>query len=111
MKEFILTYYKELIALGCFLIELLFTVVILIKKSKKDTGVVGAILSNLPAVINLVEKKFGSGTGTTKKVQALDTALELYRSMTGVCLTYDSQIAHILSDAIEDILSTPQKKG
>lgn len=81
------------------------------KKVKVVDDIVLDIISKLPVLISKAENRYPSGNGQLKKVQVLDAALMIYKNLTGVALTYDSEIAIQIDKAIENILNTPQKKG
>lgn len=109
MKEFFLNYYKEIIVLFCFVLELVLSVVAIIKKVKKQGSLYTDILVKLPDIISKVEKIIGSGNGSQKLQVVLKVVNDLVVSETGKEMT--SSDRKFVSEAIEEILTTPQKKG
>ena len=104
--DFLRTYYKEIVEISVLIISV---VICLIKKRpgvnemdsiKKD------VLERLPMFIALVESP---GNGAQKKQQVLDLLSCYVRKIYHVDLTDDLFL--FFGDRIEDILSTPKKKG
>lgn len=112
MKEFFVQNWKLLVLCFCALLELISVVNLLILQRKK-TGddSVQFVISKLPSFISSVEKVVGAGQGSIKKSAVLEVAIDLYKKLTGIKITEDSKIALRFGEAIEEILSTPQKKG
>ena len=109
MKEFFMNYYKEIIVLFCFLLELVVSSVAIIKKSKKGSTLYADILSALPVIISEVENKIGSGHGYEKRNLVMSIVEKMILKETGHEITRSENL--MFRDAIERILSTPQKKG
>ena len=106
MKEFILSNWKELciivLTLACFLVGLF-------KSKGKTDPACEKVIAYLPHFIRDAE---ASTTGAeAKKNYVLTHCINLYKILTGVTISLDSYIAKEFSNAIEDILDTPQKKG
>ena len=108
MKEFIFTYFRELIACLCFLLELVFLLIGIFKKRKKETPILLDLLELVPKYIAAAEKIIGSGKGEKKRDFVLDELSKVFYSYTGK--TIDEATFKFISKAIEEILSTPQKK-
>ena len=109
MKDFIIENYQFVATLILMVVSLLF--VIFRKKVKVQDDIVSNIICMLPSIICKVERTITlEKCGSIKKAKVLDTALSVYKQITGVSLTYDSEIAIRIDKAIEDILCTPQKK-
>lgn len=109
MKDFILTWYKELIALFFLVLEFIFSIVLLIKKNKKVSPLLLDLIQLLPKYILAAEKLIGSGNGETKRDYVLQLVSDEYYRLTGQKI--DNSTFCIVSKAIEHILSAPQKKG
>ena len=109
MKDFFITYYKEIIVLFCFLLELVFSAIAIIKKSKKGFTLYADILSALPVIISEVEEKIGAGHGYEKLNLVMSIVEKMILKETGHEITKSENI--MFRDAIERILNTPQKKG
>ena len=109
MKDFILTYYKELIVLLCFLVEIFISFVSLVKKSKKQSPLLLDLIQSLPKFILTAEKVIGAGNGEKKRDYVLQLVSNDYYRLTGQKI--DNSTFCIVSRAIEHILSAPQKKG
>lgn len=108
--EFIIQNYQFFLTI--FVLLLTFFVSIFRKKIKVSDDTLGRVITTLPMLICEVEKSMkAEKCGTSKKARVMDLALDVYKHLTGVELTYDSFIANQISNAIEDILATPQKKG
>lgn len=110
MKEFFVQNWKLLIICGCAFIELVLMIISICKKSKSNEPLT-MVLAKLPKIVAFVEKSIGAGRGDIKKESAVQIALDLYESYTGLKITEGSRLASIISEAIEEILLTPQKKG
>lgn len=112
MKEFFVQNWKLFVLCFCALLELISVVNLCIlyrKKSGDDS--VQFVITRLPSIISSVEKLVGAGEGLTKKSYVLELAIDLYKKLTGIKITNDSKIALRFDEAIEEILTTPQKKG
>lgn len=97
-----------ILVLACVLDVVLFLVGVFKKKADPSLN---SVLSQLPYFILAAEKNFGSGHGEEKKGAVMSCALALYQSLTGVEIKDGSMIHKAISDAIEEILITPRKKG
>lgn len=106
--EFFRTYWREILYVICTLLAVICS---FHKKGKTFGDAVAEVYRKLPSLILLAEKDVGAKQGSVKKHLVLTLALQLYKKLTGVELTESSEIAKIFSNAIEDILDTPQKKG
>lgn len=111
MIDFILSNYKIIIFCFVCFVELVLLVISVIKKNKVADPAISNVICNLPTMVNLAEEKFGVGHGAEKLQFVLGFAISLYKRLTGITITLDSKIASRFEDAIEDILSTPKKKG
>lgn len=108
--EFIFENYQFFLTIFVILVSLF--VNLFRKKVQVSDDTLGRVITILPFLICEVEKSMtAEKCGTSKKARVMDLALDVYKNLTGVDLTYDSFIATKISDAIEDILATPQKKG
>lgn len=107
--HFIKENYEVIILVGACLLDLVLFLVGVLKKKK--TTPLGQVVQVLPIMIRKAEEKLGSGNGALKKQFVMDAALNFYQRLTGVALTDDSCLADEISHAIEEILSTPTKKG
>lgn len=108
MKEFLLTNFKEIIILACFLVEMIVLSVAIVKKSKKGSSLYSDILSSLPEIVSRVEKTIGAGHGAEKLRLVLDIVSNLVLKETGEKMTQaDSKF---FTSMVEKILDTPEKK-
>lgn len=109
--SFISQYWEYIIAGVCYLVLLIIS--ILKKKVKVVDNQLTAILVRLPSIISEAEKEFpSSGSGSTKFQFVLQVALKMICAESD--LTIDEaakKYSSKLTSAIEDILSTPTKKG
>lgn len=109
MKEFFLQNYKYIIVGLCWLLNF---IILLLKKNKlvvKDT-IFENLLLMLPTLIKQAEES--GGTGSDKKALVLSYALNWLVSFTSKTFEeIKSLYADRVSRAVEEILSTPQKKG
>lgn len=105
MKEFfnfLQEYWKLIVIIS---LDLLLFFVGLIKKNVKlINSPLTITLEKLPGWIKIAENMFGS-QGKVKKDYVMDLALNYYKSIGGL-----SNITSSIDLAIEEILSTPQKK-
>ena len=106
--EFLQKYWREILYVVCTLVAVICS---FRKKGKTFGDAVAEVYRKLPALILVAEKDVGPKQGSVKKHLVLSLALQLYKKLTGVELSEGSEIAKIFSNAIEDILDTPQKKG
>lgn len=109
MKDFIANYWKELIALVCFLLEITISIILLVKRNKKESPVISEIVLKLPSIISHAEKVFPSGNGASKLELVLSVIDKLFKKETGNPMTKSE--SKFFVEKIEEILSTPQKKG
>lgn len=74
------------------------------------TTITNKVFATIPTLINTVEH---DGDGKAKKAQVIDACIVLYEKLLKRSLTSDelASVTSDLSDEIELILSTPQKKG
>ena len=107
MKEFLFAYYKEIIVVAVFILEFVSSLILLIKKSKKEPSTTSIFLAALPDLINKAEIVFGSGNGDKKKQYVIDA---ITRIMAGYGLDEDKILMKKINSQIECILSTPTKK-
>ena len=103
MIEFLQNYWQLLVALACFVVELL---VIILKRNKVVDSAYSLTLEWLPSVIASAEKLFGAKSGDKKLAWCIDIAKAYYLSVGGT-----RDISELLRVAIENILDTPEKKG
>lgn len=109
MWSFIVDHYR-LILIGLWiLIEVIFGVCVLLRKSKSNEPL-HAVISQLPKFIIYAENKFGAGNGDVKKAFVLSHALSLFKDFTGIELKSDCSLVKVISEKIEEILKTPSKK-
>lgn len=105
--EFILENWKVIV----FLLLLLCDVVVaIISGNKGKANILFSLVLKLPEFINAAEKEFKDGSLKYTKVFSL--AVDYLASLTGlsqskVCAKYSM----LIDTAIENILSTPEKKG
>lgn len=108
MKDFLIENYKLIILAGSCLIELVLFAIAMFKK--KRLPVLAAVLEVLPT---LIVKGEGSGLkGQEKKEFVLNLAVSYMASLIGCDekeINKDGR--EFLSEKIEEILETPQKKG
>lgn len=103
-SDFILQNWKECIAIILAIATLLVT--IFRKKVKVVDDIPSFILEHLPLFINSAEKLFSSGTD--KKTFVLESIDQLLRVHFNVGI---EDYIDFVCEAIEKILSTPEKKG
>lgn len=107
IKDFLLTYWKELVY-GVIAIATLL-VAIFRKKGRVDP-VLDKILEAAPGVINHVENHYGAGNGALKKSMVMALLGKIYKKYTGYELCDQSELFHMISEYVEKILSTPERK-
>lgn len=113
MKEFLQEYWKPIASAGLFLVSLIVSTVIIVKKSGGKVSVwdaiKSAILEKVPSLISIVERE---GSGEEKKNAVLNMALREAHEVIGRQLTVEETelIVNLVSKQIELILATPQKK-
>lgn len=90
-------------------LEVIFGVLLLLKKNRTNEPL-HYVLDALPKLIDIAELKYGAGTGHVKKLFVLDAAIALFKKVTGLEVSKESEIYKIISSHIEAILKTPQKK-
>ena len=90
-------------------LEVIFGVLVLLKKSKSNEPLY-AVIAALPRFIIYAENKFGAGHGVEKKAHVLGNAVKLFYEFTGIELSSNSGLFKILDQKIEEILKTPVKK-
>lgn len=111
MKEFVLENLRLVILVCCLILHLCLEIIISLlgtKKSGKNEPFY-RVVEKLPSLICLAESE--GLDGEHKKKMVLSNALDFYERLTGIRLGGDSKIAMWISQAIEKILLTPQKKG
>lgn len=103
MEQWFLENYK-------WLLVLVFDVVILIFSLIRRVKVVGTpldkVIEKLPEFISFVERKLGAGAGSEKLAMVLRLSEALF-----TCLGGTGDISEVVKVKVEEILSTPQKKG
>lgn len=108
--KFCSSYWKELIAVGLWLIS--FIVLLCKKKPKSVSDVLSIVLAAVPKFIKLAEEEIGSGNGSAKKDLVLESC---YNMISSYCSLSKEEIIKryetVLNSAIEDILAAPVKKG
>lgn len=109
MKDFVLTWYREIIYLILFIIELIISIIVGVKKSKKESPVLMDLLVEVPKYILAAEKILGAGNGQKKRDFVLEEISKLFYEKTGQEI--DMKTFRIISESIENILYAPQKKG
>ena len=109
--QFVLDFLKEyyyLILLCLFVVILLLQLLILLIK-KKDPSIISNISAILPSLVKDAEAAFGSGHGAEK----LEYVFQMVRDY--IANVYDrtdfSSYKSYVKARVEEILSTPQKKG
>lgn len=107
LLQFFMENWKELSVL--FVAVLTFLVSLFRKKGKVDP-VIEFLLANIPHVINVFESRIGSGHGEEKKRSVMSQLCAAYKNMTGVALKEGSNYYKMLSEYVEEVLSTPHKK-
>ena len=110
-KEFLISNWQLLASAILFLIAVIAGIISKVRKGYNLSDLVlGLITEELPEWINIVE---GSGTGEQKKVKVLNYALSFASKKMGRQLKEEevSLITTYVTEQIEKILSTPQKKN
>lgn len=107
MIQFLQDYWFVVVSLVLALAELLILILKKNKVSVVDTAFQG-VLEKLPLVINFAEYLFGSGNGEKKKEWCLNFLIDFYKSLGGK--DQDEYVKVLICDALEQVLSTPQKK-
>lgn len=107
MKEFLLTYWKELV----YVFIAIFTLFLCIfRKKDKVEVVLDKIFQLVPEAIRDAEKHFGAGQGIVKKAMVMEVLSRAYKSLTGYELKEGSGMWKIISKYVEDVLLTPERK-
>lgn len=114
IKKFILDNWILLVQVLVSIIVLILGLINVGKKNKSDVGlyIKESILEFLPQVINGAEN-IGVLTGEDKKQQVIKLTLIYIQKLLHRALTQDEYniYAAFIGEKIEDILTTPQKKG
>lgn len=110
--EFLRENWRFLVELLCLVLSI---ILLLLKKKNKvviSSSVISDVLVNLPAYIEHAEEKYGSGHGNEKLKFVMSEAIKFLEIETGLS-TADilRSYGETLILNIENILSTPQKKG
>lgn len=100
MKEFILNNWKTILLICFAIAELL---VLVLKKSVKVDSTDSKISRLVAFYISVAERLIGKGQGAVKKSYVIESVKDF--------LKLDSSYDEVISTYIENILSTPQKKG
>ena len=98
--EFLKDNYQFLIIIT---VDFVFGIIFFVKRVKNVDSPLTATLEKLSSWIKLAESMFSDGV--EKKKFVIDCAIGFYKSLDG-----KNDVLNIVSDAIEDILSTPTKK-
>lgn len=109
MIQFLTSYWKEVLEVVCLIISL---VLWLLKKTKivKQDTILEQLVLRLPVMIRQAEKT--DGNGAEKKASVMLYALSWLADMTGESMQEISKKYEAKIDVlIEDILTTPTKKG
>lgn len=106
MKDFIFTYWREILYVICALVSLVLFIV-----RKPSVKVVDSITERIlllaPAAISKAEEVYGSGHGSEKFLFVIDL-LKLAIEEDGFVIS--DKIIKFMTSYVEAILSTPQKK-
>lgn len=111
IKQFVIENWKEIIWAFMLVVGLIFTIVGKIKKGTSFADIVAGLLTTeLPSWI--IKAEASGETGEKKKVTVLNCALNYASKLLGRTLSEDESAFVItkVSEQIESILSTPQKK-
>lgn len=111
MKEvfdFLVENHKLMIQILTLVFEAIVFLVLLAKKKVNPS--ISGIVAQLPALVGIAEEKFGAGKGADKKAYVLACASALFTKATGQVLSESSGIYKTFANAVEEILSTPQRK-
>lgn len=108
MKDFFVTYWKELAE--AVILVLIFVIGLIGTKKKKSSPVLEVIYSQLPDIISRFEVVYGKGHGETKKDAVLDVCDGMFYKLTGFHLRQSEYYLRLVSDQIEKILCTPERK-
>lgn len=108
MKQFIFTYWRELVLMLLALASLLVTI---LKRRGKVDPAITTIEERVPSLISEAEIKVGIGQGEKKKDLVMKAICDLYLKLTGSSLLVGSVIYKHLDRFVESVLATPQKKG
>lgn len=108
MKEFLLTYWKEL---AYALVAILTLLLCIFRKKDKVEVVLDKILQIVPEAICDAEHHFGAGQGIVKKAMVMSVLAKSYKSLTGYELRENSGMWKFISKYVEDVLLTPERKN
>ncbi|QCS36573.1 hypothetical protein [Capybara microvirus Cap3_SP_468] len=113
--DYVLNHWTTIFQICAICLNVLLTILCFCFKKKPQSNLIDTIycqvLAALPGLISIVET---SGlTGSNKKLKVLENSLDLFQSLLKRNLNFDeiSKYTDLLSSDIENILSTPQKKG
>lgn len=107
MKEFLISYWKELVSI---LIAVATLLLCIFRKKGKEDPVGEFMYSHIPTFIREIESKIGAGKGDTKKMLVMSIIAKYYKDITGFDLVEGSYLYDDYSRFVELILTTPQKK-
>lgn len=107
VKTLIIRYLPTIIsALG----TLISFIILLITKKPKIAIVLNALVEKLPLIINDAESK-GFASGEAKLNYVLDISKAYIASQLGISISKAAKYTDLITEQVETILTTPQKKG
>lgn len=111
--EFIVVYWRYIVVAIAYLVSLVFSIILLVKKNKGFdvySKAINKVLVNIPEYICVAEAS--GATGARKKLMVINLALQDLCNSFGRELTDDESnyIQGLLNQYIELVLCTPQKK-
>lgn len=108
MLDFLLTYWKLITLVILVVINI---VISLIRRPKVIDTIIDTINSYVPIAINDAEKAIGSGNGSSKLNYAVNNVISYLDFRFNLGSNVLERYKKYIIVAIENVLSTPQKKG
>lgn len=109
--EFLKENYQLVALIGSFFVDLVLAIICIVLKNRKDDPVLSIISDMLPGFIKEAENQIGAGHGSEKLTFVLKKVEQTYKKLTGVGLSLTGYLYRFFVNRIENILSTPSKKG
>ena len=108
MIDFIKNNIEIIVLVAACIVDIVLFVMTIFKKKVNPS--LDEVLVSIPEWVLAAEEKYGSGHGVEKKKYVMDLALSIYKHMTGLEVVVGSSIYRMISNTIEYVLKTPQKK-
>ena len=108
MLEFLLAYWKLITLVLLIIVNIIIN---LVRRPKVIDTIIDTINSYVPTAINDAEKAIGSGNGSSKLNYAVNNVISYLEFRFNLSHSVLERYKKYIVVAIENVLSTPQKKG